>query len=114
MDAIRNMNASASLRSGLITSEEGDRRVHDDPHYVDEVPVDPADLDAVVVLGREVPAEGADGHEEQDREADEDVRAVEAGEAVEDRPERAVMRGEADAGVLARLGQQEDEAHQER
>src|SRR3954447_6621555 len=105
MDAIRNMNASASLRSGLITSEEGDRRVHDDPHYVDEVPVDPADLDAVVVLGREVAAESSDGHEQEDRQADEDVRAVQARQAVEDRPERAVVRREADAGVLARLRQ---------
>ena len=34
--------------------EEVDGHVHDDPHHVDEVPVDAADLDAVVVLGREV------------------------------------------------------------
>ena len=39
------------------------RREDDDPHHVDEeVPVDPADLDAVVVLGGEVATEGADRH----------------------------------------------------
>src|SRR3954465_7554242 len=100
MDAIRNLNASASLRSGLITSEGVDRRVHDDPHHVDEVPVDPADLDAVVVLGREVAAEGADRHEEQERTADEDVRPVEPGQPEENRAEGAVVRREADPRVL--------------
>src|SRR5437667_178204 len=85
IDAIRNLNASASLRRGLIiASEQVDGRVDHDPHYVDEVPVDPADLDAVVVLGGEMPAEGADGHEQQNRQPDEDVRAVEAGQAIED------------------------------
>src|SRR5438132_9466780 len=88
----RNRYASASLRSGLRisghltrSSEDVDRREDDDPHHVDEVPVDPADLDAVMVLRGEVPAEGADRHEEQDREADEHVAAVQAGEAEEDR-----------------------------
>ena len=100
----RNRNASASLRSGFASaSEDVDGRVDDDPHHVDEVPVDPADLDAVMVLRGEVPAEGADRHEEQDRQADEDVRAVQAGEAEEDRRERAVVRGEADARVLESL-----------
>jgi hypothetical protein len=56
-----------------------DAGVDDNPHYVDEVPVDPADLDAVVVLGREVAAERPDRHEQEDREPDEDVGAVEAG-----------------------------------
>src|SRR3954451_9765118 len=105
MDAIRNLNASASLRSGLITSEEVDRRAQRAPYSFCEFPVDPADLDAVVVLGREVAAESSDGHEQEDRQADEDVRAVQARQAVEDRPERAVVRREADAGVLARLRQ---------
>src|SRR5439155_22139799 len=46
--ASRNRNASDSLRKGLITLEDVDGRVHDDPHDVHEVPVDPRDLDAVV------------------------------------------------------------------
>src|SRR2546430_13585571 len=37
IDAIRNLNASASLRSGLITSDQVDGRVDHDPHYVHEV-----------------------------------------------------------------------------
>src|SRR5436190_17281991 len=71
--------------------QDVDGHVDDDPHHVDEVPVDPADLDAVVVVGREVPAERTDRHEQQDREADEHVRAVQSREAVEDRRERAVL-----------------------
>ena len=59
-------------------SEDVDGQVHDDPHHVDEVPVDPADLDTVMVFRGEVPSERADRHEEQDREADEDVGAVQA------------------------------------
>ena len=35
--------------------EHVDRDVDDDPHHVDEVPVDPADLEPVVFLGAEVP-----------------------------------------------------------
>src|SRR5947208_12284163 len=100
---MRKRNASASLRSGLrmpLTypkSEDVDRREDDDPHYVDEVPVDPADLDAVVVLGGEMSAEGANRHEEQDRQADEDVRAVQARQRIEDRSERPVVGSEPDA-----------------
>ena len=48
------------------------------------MPVDPANLDAVMVLGAEVPAEGLTVIEEQQgREPDEDVEAVQAGEAEE-------------------------------
>ena len=42
-----------SIRRDLL--EKVDRRVHDDPHYVDEVPVDSRQLDAVVVLGEKCP-----------------------------------------------------------
>src|SRR6266550_3375221 len=98
MDAIRNLNASASLRNGLIMgSEEVHGRVDHDPHYVHEVPVDPSDLDTVMVLRGEMAAEGADRHEQQDRETHENVRAVQACQAVEDRSKRAVVRSEADA-----------------
>src|SRR4051812_27530265 len=115
--ATRKRNDSASLRSGLrisASSEDVDRRVDDDPHDIDEVPVDAADLDAVMVLRREMPPEGPDRHEEQDREADEHVRAVQARQAEEDRRERAVARVEADPGVLDSLRDQEGQAHQER
>jgi hypothetical protein len=81
----------------IIASDEVDGRVHDNPHYVHKVPVDPADFHSVVMFGGEVAAEGADRHEEQDGEADEYVGSVQARQAVEDRPEGAVERGEADA-----------------
>src|SRR5436305_2288104 len=103
---MRKRNASASLRSGLrmpLTyprSEDVDRREDDDPHHVDEVPVDPADLDAVMVLGREMPPEGADRHERENREPDEHVAAVQAREAEEDRGEGAVRQVEARPHVL--------------
>src|ERR671928_1383314 len=101
--ASTNRNASASLRSGLIMYrklQDVDRRVHDDPHYVHEVPVDPGDLDAVVRSRRVVAAEGAHGRREQQQQPDGDVSPVQAGEAVEDRRERAVLGREADPGVL--------------
>ena len=48
--------AASSERSGLpirtAALEDVDRRVDDDPHHVDEVPVDPGHLDAAVLLGR--------------------------------------------------------------
>ncbi len=77
------------------------------------MPVDAADLDAVVVLGREVAAEGADRHEPEDREPHEDVGAVEAREAEEDRAEGLVVRREADPRVLDRLREEEGQAHEE-
>jgi len=46
------------------------------------VPVDARDLDALVLLRREVPPEGPDRGEAEQRQAHEDVAAVEAGEAV--------------------------------
>src|SRR5436853_7898637 len=113
----RNRYMSASLRRGLRRrmrrsypmSEDVDRRENDDPHDVDEMPVDPADLDAVMVLGGEVAAEGADRHEQEDREPDKDVGAVEAGEAEEDPREGAVLRREACAHVLVDLRDEERE-----
>src|SRR5262245_47600344 len=94
--------------------QDVDRRVHHDPHYVDEVPVDPGDFDTVVVLGREVAAEGANRRHREQAETDEDVGSVEPRQPVEDRPERAVVRREPDAGVLADLRQQDDEPETDR
>src|SRR4051794_6408104 len=54
-------NASASERNGLSNGrplEDVDRHEDDDPHDVDEVPVDPRHLDAAVLVGREVAPEG--------------------------------------------------------
>ena len=63
------------------------RGVHHDPHYVHEVPIDPRQLDAEVVvgLGPVVPADRANERVQQQVEPDEDVRAVQAGEPEEGR-----------------------------
>src|SRR5262245_50357758 len=66
------------------------------------------------MLGREVTTEGANRDERQQRETDEDVRAVEAGQAVEDGAERAVVRREADAGVLTDLREEERQPERDR
>src|SRR6478735_11995619 len=122
---MRNLYASASLRNGFFTctsfprrrdpySDDVDGEVDDDPHYVDEVPVDPGQLDAVVVLGRVVPAERPDGREQEQGQADEDMCAVQSGQAEEDRREGVVPRRKADPRVLGYLRREEGEAHQER
>src|SRR5207245_8601477 len=76
--------------------EDVDSRVDHDPHYVDEMPVDSRNLDAVMMFRAEVPAKRADRREQQQREADEDMRSVQAGQAEEDRRERVVAPREAD------------------
>src|SRR5438034_7412486 len=109
-----NRKATASLRSGLITaSDDVHGRIHDDPHYVDEVPVDPRDLDAVVVRRGVVTAERAGRRKGEQGQPDEDVCAVEPREAVEDRRERAVLRREPDPRVLEELREQERKSDQE-
>src|SRR3990172_1395379 len=114
----RKRNAAASLRNGFSTatasSEEVDRRVDDDPHDVDEVPVDPGQLDSVVMLRREVAAESADRHHQEEREPNRDMRAVEARQPEEDRCEGAVASVEPDIQVLDHLRRKEREAHDER
>src|SRR3979490_1993031 len=55
--------AGAGLQGGRSKNVDG--RIHEDPHDVDEVPVDPRHLHAAVLLGRVVAAEGTDRREEQ-------------------------------------------------
>src|SRR3954469_5648564 len=113
----RSWKASPSERSGFSTAgrlQDVHGQVHDDPHDVDEVPVDPRYLDAAVGVRREVAAEGADHDHQEKRESDEDVRAVEARQAVEDRRLREVARREADVDVLVDLDEEERRAEQER
>src|SRR4029079_19126080 len=73
--------------------EDEDGRVDDDPHDVDEVPVDARDLDAEMLLLRVMAAERPDRREGEQRQPDEDVGAVQAGEADENRTERDRGRG---------------------
>src|SRR5947208_16784947 len=72
---IRQPNASASERNGFggcltgavrrPNSDHVDGRVDDHPHDVDEVPVDPRHLHALVVLGRVVAAESTNSDHQQ-------------------------------------------------
>src|SRR2546421_3792019 len=114
---MRKRKASASERSGFSTAgprlEDVDRAVDDDPHHVDEVPVDAGHLDAAVLLRAVVPAEGPHRDHREQREPDEHVRAVQSREPVEDRTLRAVVRREPDVGVLVDLDEQEGRAQQE-
>src|SRR5436190_8906349 len=82
--------------------EDVDGGEDDDPHHVDEVPVDPGHLDAEMVLRLRavVAPPGADVRDPQQDEPDGDVGTVQAGEAVEDRSERVVPGAEADVDVL--------------
>src|SRR4029453_2635527 len=107
--------ASASLRRGVILPlEDVHRRVHDNPHYVDEVPVDPRNLHAAVLRGREMASEGANRREREDRQPHDHVSAVQPRQAVERGPERAVLWREAGPRILTDLRQQEREAEGDR
>ena len=65
-----------------------------------------------MAAGAEVAAPGADVGEAEQQQADEDVRSVQAGEAVEDRAEGAVAGAEADVDVLVDLHEEERRAEQ--
>src|SRR5829696_6664196 len=111
------LNASISVRSGFFTAPPGslenvDGDVDHDPHHVDEVPVDPRKLDAEmrVRLRPIMPADGANQSVEQQVQADEDMGAVQAREAVERRAERQIVRTEPEPCVLASLDEEEGEA----
>src|SRR5205809_2167658 len=86
-----------------------DGKEDDEPHNVDEVPVDARHLDTQVILllRAEMAAEGADRGEGEQAEPDEDVGAVEAGEAVEDRAEAEIAGAEAEVDVLVELDEEE-------
>src|SRR5829696_4049918 len=117
--AMTKLKASASVRTGfrIATSllDHVDRGVHHDPHYVHEVPVDPWDLDAEVIVGRRpvVAAYRADKRDAEQGQPEEDVTPVQPGEAEEGGSERQVVRAEPDPRVLARLDQEKGEAEPE-
>ena len=66
-----------------------------------------------MVMIYEKPAKALDRGEREQRQLYEDVRTVEPGQPVEDRPERPVRRREADPRVLEHLGDQECGAQRE-
>src|ERR671914_955719 len=106
---ITKLKASASVRIGFRIRppelQDVERGVDHDPHYVHEVPVDPWDLDAEVVVGGRpvMAADGPDERVEEQVEPHEDVGAVEPRQPVEGRAEGVVVGSEAESGVFARL-----------
>src|SRR5215203_2145206 len=66
----------------------------------------------VFLLRPEMAAEGTDRREGEQHQADEDVGAVEAGEAVEDRAEAEVAGAEAEVHVLVDLDEEEGGAEE--
>src|SRR3954454_10489565 len=110
----RKRNMSRSERRGFhISLKDVDGRVDDDPHDVDEVPVDTGHLDTAVLLGRVVAAERPDRREREKDQADGHVRAVQSGQAVEDRALSVVADGPAEMEVLVDLDREEGQSEQE-
>src|SRR5512133_41765 len=80
---------SATLRSAIFAPllDQVDEREDEDPDEVDEVPVEPRQLDRHVVLAREGPAPRPDAHHREDGHADDDVDPVQAGDEEVEGPE---------------------------
>src|SRR5918992_3961082 len=97
----------ARSAAGSARLQDVDRAEHEDPHDVDEVPVDARHLDAAVLLGRVVTPERADRREQQQGEPDEDVGPVQPRQPIEDRALRIVGRGEAQVDVFVYLDREE-------
>src|SRR5881628_2805872 len=64
--------------SVCMPSDQIEKREQEDPDDVDEVPVQPADLDGVVVLVRDRSAPCPPRHHAHDSEADDHVQGVES------------------------------------
>jgi hypothetical protein len=92
-----------------------DEREDDDPDDVDEVPVEPGELDGERVVGSELAACRRIDEREEDEDADADVRAVEAGEHEERGAEEVLVQREAlvpELGELERLAGEERQAEE--
>src|SRR5512133_287657 len=80
---------SATLRSAIFAPllDQVDEGEDEDPDEVDEVPVEPRELDRHVVLGRVGARAGLEPDDEQHRHADDDVDPMEAGDEEVERHE---------------------------
>src|SRR5262245_17702463 len=85
-----------------MAADEIENRKQENPHDVDEVPVETADLDGTVVIRRDDPARAPPQHPRHDPEADDHVNRMEPGH---DEVER-----EENLRVLRLLGRLEREA----
>ena len=97
--------------------DQVDEGEDDDPHDVDEVPVQTDQLDDLGLVAGDLAPRSDDHQRQQHDDADGDVDAVEAGERVEARAEQ--VRGEAEAlvvegGELVDLAADERRAEQRR
>src|ERR1051326_3604258 len=75
-------------------SDQIDDREKDDPHEIDEMPVEPDVLDPLMIVLRVLPAESLDRHERHADHPAEDVKSVESRRREEDRAEEALRGGE--------------------
>src|SRR6476620_7790079 len=78
-----------SLPRWSLAGQEVEEREQQDPHDVDEVPVQRGRLDGVVVTRRELAGHRSIQHDPEHDDAREDVRAVEAGQGEVRGPVRA-------------------------
>src|ERR1700712_5359192 len=90
------------MRVASLRQEVDDGEDHD-PHHVDEVPVETGDLDPFGVALRDAALHREPPQRHQPDDADEHVRAVDAGEEEEARAEQVGVDVEALAGELGEL-----------
>src|SRR5690242_14134792 len=85
-------------------SDQVKEGVEEDPDEIDEVPVEPAELERGIPACREITARGAAGEPAEQPEADDDVERVQPGHEVIERVEQARSR-ESYPGVVEVAGQ---------
>src|SRR5262249_35679719 len=100
-----NATSAASKGTSSVLRDQVDRREDEDPHDVDEVPVQTGDLDALRIRLGQPALRGAAPQDQQPDDAHRHVRAVQPGEREERRPEHVGRKGEA---LSVELGELED------
>src|SRR5438045_6297476 len=75
--------ATAIIRASLheVAADQVQQREEEDPHDIDEVPVQSCDFNRCVVIAIELPAPGHDAYDGHDSEADDHVQRVQTGHA---------------------------------
>src|SRR5437667_12258892 len=81
-----------SLPESMVRTEEVQHREQEDPHEIDEVPVQAGDLHPGVALGPEVPLDRLHEHPGHDAQADDHVERVQTGHREVEREEDARLR----------------------
>lgn len=103
-----------AARAQSSSLDEVEEREEEDPHHINEVPVERARLHHVVMLCRKLAKASAVEADTEHQHTTEYVRAVESGEDVESSAERAVRNAESKLRVLVKLADQEDHSKDHR